>query len=262
MTVTGTGLTEVSAVRVASTAATITSKSATELVFSAPALACGAITLDSASQPSVAGGSLVVGAGCVANVAGIEFAQALAQGVTDPRQRLVTGKETWVRAYVVSTQANVPAPLGPAHRLQRGLDPRLDRHGGPRDAAGRQRRDRSRCDPLQRGPELQRRAAGRLGAQRAFGTRRGRSDAAARRAGSGRRNADGRSGNADGTSARTAGFRRVCADDADRGSGTRRSHAPLPDPARKHHGHHAGGLHADQRDRRARRRHRVVERTQ
>ena len=111
VTVTGTGLTEVSAVRVASTAATITSKSATELVFSAPALACGAITLDSASQSSVAGGSLVVGAGCVANVAGIEFAQALAQGVTDPRQRLVTGKETWVRAYVVSTQANVPAPL-------------------------------------------------------------------------------------------------------------------------------------------------------
>ncbi len=59
----------------------------------------------------MAGGSLVVGSGCVANVAGVEFAQALAQGVTDPRQRLVTGKETWVRAYVVSTQANVPAPL-------------------------------------------------------------------------------------------------------------------------------------------------------
>ena len=111
VTVTGTGLTEVSAVRVGSTAATITSKSAIDLVFSAPALACGAITLDSASQPSVAGGSLVVGSGCVANVAGIEFAQALAQGVTDPRQRLVTGKETWVRVYVVSTQANVPAPL-------------------------------------------------------------------------------------------------------------------------------------------------------
>ena len=111
VTVTGTGLTEVSAVRVGSTAATITSKSATEIVFSAPALACGAITLDSASQSSVAGGSLVVGSGCVANVTGLEFAQALAQGVTDPRQRLVTGKETWVRAYVVSTQANVPAPL-------------------------------------------------------------------------------------------------------------------------------------------------------
>ena len=54
VTVTGTGLTEVSAVRVGSTAATTTSKSATEIVFSAPALACGAITLDSASQSSVA----------------------------------------------------------------------------------------------------------------------------------------------------------------------------------------------------------------
>ena len=112
VTMTGTGLTEVATVRVGSTAATIVSKAATQLVFTAPAsLACGAITLESASQPSVAGGSLVVGAGCVATVAGVEFAQVLSQGPTDTRLRLVPAKETWVRAFVVSAQSNVPAPL-------------------------------------------------------------------------------------------------------------------------------------------------------
>ena len=111
VTMTGTGLTEVATVRVGSTAATIVSKAATQLVFAAPAsLACGAITLESASQPSVPGGSLVVGAGCVATVAGVEFAQVLSQGPTDTRLRLVPSKETWVRAFVVSAQSNVPAP--------------------------------------------------------------------------------------------------------------------------------------------------------
>ncbi len=112
VTMTGTGLTEVATVRVGSTVATIVSKAATQLVFTAPAsLACGAITLESASQPSVAGGSLVVGAGCVATVAGVEFAQVLSQGPTDTRLRLVPAKETWARAFVVSAQSNVPAPL-------------------------------------------------------------------------------------------------------------------------------------------------------
>ena len=41
----------------------------------------------------------------------MEFAQVLSQGPSDTRLRLVAGKETWVRTYVVSTQANVPAPL-------------------------------------------------------------------------------------------------------------------------------------------------------
>lgn len=112
VTMTGTGLTEVVTVRVGSTAATIVSKAATQLVFTAPgSMACGAISLESASQPSVAGGSLVVGAGCVATVAGVEFAQVLSQGPTDPRLRLIPGKETWARAFVVSAQSNVPAPL-------------------------------------------------------------------------------------------------------------------------------------------------------
>jgi hypothetical protein len=59
----------------------------------------------------VAAGSVVVGTGCVANVSGVEFAQVLSQGPTDARLRLVTGKETWVRAYVVASQSGVPAPL-------------------------------------------------------------------------------------------------------------------------------------------------------
>jgi hypothetical protein len=113
VTLTGTGLNEVSAVRVGgATPAIETPRSATQLSFLAPAnLACASITLESASQPAVPGGGLVVGSGCVANVAGIEFAQVLSQGPTDARLRLVPGKETWVRAYVVATQANVPAPL-------------------------------------------------------------------------------------------------------------------------------------------------------
>ena len=101
-----------SGVRVANVAATITSKTATQIVFTVPAgPACATIMLDSASQPSVAGGSVVVGSGCVATVAGVEFAQVLSQGPTDARLRLVPGKETWVRAFVVSSQSNVPAPL-------------------------------------------------------------------------------------------------------------------------------------------------------
>ena len=112
VTVTGTGLMEVSGVRVANLTATITAKTATQIVFTVPAgPACATITLDSASQPSVAGGSVVVGSGCVASVAGVEFAQVLSQGPTDARLRLVPGKETWVRAFVVSSQSNVPAPL-------------------------------------------------------------------------------------------------------------------------------------------------------
>ena len=112
VTVTGTGLLEVTGVRVASLAATITSKSATQLVFTVPAgPACATIMLESASQPPVAGGSVVVGSGCVATVAGVEFAQVLSQGPSDARLRLVPGKETWVRAFVVSSQSNVPAPL-------------------------------------------------------------------------------------------------------------------------------------------------------
>jgi hypothetical protein len=111
VTINGTGLTEVSAVRVANIAATITSKAATQLVFTVPAgPACASILLDSASQPTVAGGSVVVGAGCVATVPAVEFGQVLSQGLGDTRLRLVPGKETWVRAYVVSTQSNVPAP--------------------------------------------------------------------------------------------------------------------------------------------------------
>ncbi len=112
VTVTGSGLTEVSAVRVGSVSATIVSRVASQLVFTAPnGLDCGAITLDSASQPSVAAGSLVIGAGCIANIAGIEFAQVLSQGPSDARLRLVAGKETWVRAFVVTMEASVPAPI-------------------------------------------------------------------------------------------------------------------------------------------------------
>ena len=111
VTIGGSGLTEVAGVTVRGIAATIVSRAATQLVFTVPAgVACGAVSLSSNSQPAVAGGSVVVGSGCAAALAGIEFAQVLSQATTDARQRLVPGKETWVRAYVVSDQAGLPAP--------------------------------------------------------------------------------------------------------------------------------------------------------
>jgi hypothetical protein len=111
VTMTGTGLTEVSAVTVRSLAAAIVSKTSTQLVFTVPGgFACGAINLQSTSQPAVAGGSVIVGAGCSSSLAGIEFGQVLSQATTEPRQRLVPGKETWVRAYVVSDQTGLASP--------------------------------------------------------------------------------------------------------------------------------------------------------
>ena len=111
VTITGTGLTEVTAVTVQGVAAAIVSQAATQLVFTVPSgTACGAISLRSASQPSVLGGSVIVGAGCTATLAGIEFGQVLGQAATDGRQRLVPGKETWVRAYVVSDQTGLVSP--------------------------------------------------------------------------------------------------------------------------------------------------------
>jgi hypothetical protein len=111
VTMTGTGLMEVSAVTVRSLAAAVVSKTATQLVFTVPGgFACGAISLQSGSQPTVAGGSVIVGAGCSASLGGIEFGQVLSQAATEPRQRLVPGKETWVRAYVVSDQTGLASP--------------------------------------------------------------------------------------------------------------------------------------------------------
>jgi len=111
VTVVGTGLTEVSGVMVGNVAAALVSRSATQIVFTVPSgVACGAVNLQSTSQPAVAGGSIVVGNGCTATLAGIDFAQVLSQPTTDARQRLVPGKETWVRAYVLSDQTGLASP--------------------------------------------------------------------------------------------------------------------------------------------------------
>lgn len=111
VTIDGTGLTEVSAVTVGTSAATIGARSDTQLAFTVPAgVNCGPITLLSQSQPSVPAGSVVVGAGCAVRSAGIEFAQVYAQNAGATYQRLVPGKETWVRAYVVAETAGTAAP--------------------------------------------------------------------------------------------------------------------------------------------------------
>jgi hypothetical protein len=111
VTINGTGLTEVSAVTVGTNAATISARSDTQLTFTVPAgVNCGPITLLSQSQPSVPAGSLVVGAGCNVRSAGVEFAQVYSQSAGTTYQRLVPGKETWVRAYVVAEAAGTAAP--------------------------------------------------------------------------------------------------------------------------------------------------------
>jgi hypothetical protein len=114
VTIPGAGLDQVGSVTVAGTAATVASRSSTQLVFSAPGgVACGAITLLSNSQPSVAAGNLTVGGGCsnTVNISGIEFAQVLSQNAGAQYQRLNPGQETWVRAYVTSTTAGRAAPV-------------------------------------------------------------------------------------------------------------------------------------------------------
>jgi hypothetical protein len=112
VTLAGSGLTEVTSVTVGTLAAVISARSATELRLAVPAgIACGAITLLSASQPPVAAGSVAVDGGCSLRLESIEFAQLLSQPSADSRQRLVPRRETWVRAYVVSTHAGQPAPV-------------------------------------------------------------------------------------------------------------------------------------------------------
>jgi hypothetical protein len=111
VTISGSGLGEVSAVTVAGQTATIGARSATRLAFSIPTGGvCGAVTLVSASQPSVFAGTVSVGT-CTTRIESIEYAQVLSQPDTDARQRLVPRRETWVRAYVVSGQDGVAAPL-------------------------------------------------------------------------------------------------------------------------------------------------------
>lgn len=111
LTIPGSGLMSVSGVTVGTISATITAKSDTALTVTVPSgISCGPITLSSPTQPAVAAGSIVVGSGCSARAAGLEFAQVLSQAASDTYQRLVPGKTTLVRAYVVSEAAGTPAP--------------------------------------------------------------------------------------------------------------------------------------------------------
>lgn len=112
VTVAGTGLAQVNAVQVGTAAATITAQTATALTFTVPAgVTCGALTLRATGLPDVNAGSVVVGAGCTVRAAAVEFAQLLSQPAGDRYQRLAAGRETWVRAYVVSPAAATPAPV-------------------------------------------------------------------------------------------------------------------------------------------------------
>jgi hypothetical protein len=111
VTLNGSGFGEVSSVTIGGQSASISARSASQLTVVVPAgITCGAISLLSSSQPTVFAGSVAVGAGCSLRVESIEFAQVLSQPNSDTRQRLVPGRETWVRAYVVAASSGVNAP--------------------------------------------------------------------------------------------------------------------------------------------------------
>lgn len=111
VTISGSGLSQVSGVSIGSIAATIGARTETQLSFVVPnGISCGPITLESQSQPDVSAGGLVVGGGCALRAAGIEFAQVLSQTAGSTYQRIVPRKETLVRVYVVSATANSAAP--------------------------------------------------------------------------------------------------------------------------------------------------------
>jgi hypothetical protein len=111
--ITGTGLSEVTGASIAGVPAVITNATATTITVQPGASApCGAIVLVARLQPTVAGGTLATANQCEANVrlAEIDVAQVYSQSPGDQYQRLVPGKETWIRAFVVSTAANRAAP--------------------------------------------------------------------------------------------------------------------------------------------------------
>jgi hypothetical protein len=111
ITLAGSGFSEVSAVQVGGVSAPVTARTSTSLSFTVPmGVNCGAITLVSASQPSVNGGSVVSASGCAVRLESIEYAQVLSQTSSDMYVRLVPGKRTLVRAFVVTGTAGTAAP--------------------------------------------------------------------------------------------------------------------------------------------------------
>ena len=111
VTLSGSGFGEISGITVGGVTATLGARSATQISFTVPAaVSCGPVMLQSASQPPVSGGTVVASGGCLVRVESIEFAQVMSQPSTDARQRLVPQRETWVRAYVVSSRSGVSAP--------------------------------------------------------------------------------------------------------------------------------------------------------
>jgi trimeric autotransporter adhesin len=111
VTLWGGGLAAVTAVTVGTLPTIIRSQSATHLEFSPPPGAdCAEITLWSNSQDPVRAGTLAVGGGCEVRLADLEFAQVMSQLTTDALLRIVPGRETWLRAHVVSDFPGVVAP--------------------------------------------------------------------------------------------------------------------------------------------------------
>ncbi len=111
VSVTGTGLDRVSSIQLGGSNVGITARSATSVSFVVPAdVICADIVLRLDDGSGVPAGSVITGSDCGLRSAGVEFAQLLSQRTDDPRLRLAAGKETWVRAFVVSSNAGTPAP--------------------------------------------------------------------------------------------------------------------------------------------------------
>ena len=175
VTIAGTGLTEVTGVRVAgrSRRRSLRRPRRSWCSLCRPDLACGAITLESASQPAVAGwqrrrrqrlrrrsGRRRIRAGAVAGTGGRPAAAGARQGDLGACIRRVIAVECTGAA-------------GAADRLHGCGDPRDHGHDRAGDAAGRIRQYRARQRALRRSAEFQRRTAGGVGARGTVGARRG-----------------------------------------------------------------------------------------
>lgn len=110
-TIFGSGLDAVTLATLDGAAAAISSRSDNHVELMAPVgVDCARITLWSVSQDPVVAGSVVVGGGCIVRAAGLDFAQLMSRPDTDTWLPMVPGKETWVRAYVVSDFSAIAAP--------------------------------------------------------------------------------------------------------------------------------------------------------
>lgn len=109
VTITGTGLSSVTAVTIGGIPATIASQTGTRLVIAGGATAEGAVVLISPAG-SVTAGSFTRAPATMISLSHLEFTQMYGKDAAAGSQRLNPGRATLVRAFVLGQQAGVVAP--------------------------------------------------------------------------------------------------------------------------------------------------------